>query len=283
MNFLGFGQSAEIDVCFDGSENRKQVELKKEDGSVGKYLLYYDGENVSGKVNVSLKKPGSKLEHHGIKVELVGRIELFYDRGNYHEFLALVQELARPGDLIHNTSYPFEFANVEKPYEVYNGSNVRLRYFLRVTIVRRLNDIVKTVDFAVHTLCSYPDVNNPIKMEVGIEDCLHIEFEYNKSKYHLEDVIIGKIYFLLVRIKIKNMEIAIIKKETTGTSPNMYTENETIAKYEIMDGAPVKGESIPIRVFLSGYDLTPTMRDVNKKFIVKYFLNLVLMDTEERR
>ena len=22
-----------------------------------------------------------------------------------------------------------------------------------------------------------------IKMEVGIEDCLHIEFEYNKSKY----------------------------------------------------------------------------------------------------
>ena len=27
-----------------------------------------------------------------------------------------------------------------------------------------------------------PDINNVIKMEVGIEDCLHIEFEYNKSK-----------------------------------------------------------------------------------------------------
>ncbi len=42
-----------------------------------------------------------------------------------------------------------------------------------------------------------------------------------------------------------------------------------------MDGAPVKGESIPIRVFLAGYDLTPTMRDINKKFSVKYYLNLV--------
>lgn len=63
----------------------------------------------------------------------------------------------------------------------------------------------------------------------------------------------------------------------------MFTENETIAKYEIMDGAPVKGESIPIRVFLAGYDLTPTMRDINKKFSVRYFLNLVLMDTEDRR
>jgi vacuolar protein sorting-associated protein 26 len=63
----------------------------------------------------------------------------------------------------------------------------------------------------------------------------------------------------------------------------MFTENETIAKYEIMDGAPVRGESIPIRVFLAGYELTPTMRDINKKFSVRYFLNLVLMDTEDRR
>ena len=66
--------------------------------------------------------------------------------------------------------------------------------------------------------------------QVGIEECLHIEFEYNKSKYHLKDVIVGKIYFLLVRIKIKHMEIAIIKRETTGSGPNTFHENETIAK-----------------------------------------------------
>merc|ERR1712106_841284 len=161
--------------------------------------------------------------------------------------------------------------------------NVRLRYFLRVTIVRRLSDIVRELDLLVHTLATYPEMNNSIKMEVGIEDCLHIEFEYNKSKYHLKDVIVGKIYFLLVRIKIKHMEIAIIKRETTGSGPNTFHENETIAKYEIMDGAPVRGESIPIRVFLAGYDLTPTMRDINKKFSVRYYLNLVLVDEEERR
>ena len=48
-----------------------------------------------------------------------------------------------------------------------------------------------------------PEVNNGIKMEVGIEDCMHIEFEYNKARYHLKDVIIGKVFFILVRIKIK--------------------------------------------------------------------------------
>jgi vacuolar protein sorting-associated protein 26 len=37
-----------------------------------------------------------------------------------------------------------------------------------------------------------------MQMEVGIEDCLHIEFEYDRERYHLNDVVVGKIYFLLV-------------------------------------------------------------------------------------
>jgi len=57
------------------------------------------------------------------------------------------------------------------------------RYFLRVTIIKSLSDTVKEQDLTVHTLSHYPELNNPIRMEVGIEDCLHIEFEYNKSKY----------------------------------------------------------------------------------------------------
>jgi vacuolar protein sorting-associated protein 26 len=57
----------------------------------------------------------------------------------------------------------------------------------------------------------------------------------------LKDVIVGKIYFLLVRIKIKHMELSIIRRETTGAVPNQYNESETITKFEIMDGAPVRG------------------------------------------
>lgn len=45
-----------------------------------------------------------------------------------------------------------------------------------------MTDLVKEQDIIVHALSHYSDANNSIKMEVGIEDCLHIEFEYNKSK-----------------------------------------------------------------------------------------------------
>jgi len=285
MSFFGlnFGSAADIDIILDNQDERKMAEIRDENGRKERHYLYFDGESVNGKVNVTLHRKTNRLEHQGIKIEFIGQIELYYDRGNHHEFLSLVKELARPGDITQNTSFDFEFNQVEKPYECYTGANVKLRYFLRVTIVRRLTDMTKEMDLLVHTLSTFPEMNNPIKMEVGIEECLHIEFEYNKSKYHLKDVIVGKIYFLLVRIKIKHMEVAIIKRETTGSGPNTFHDNETIAKYEIMDGAPVKGESIPIRVFLAGYDLTPTMRDINKKFSVKYYLNLVLVDEEERR
>ena len=52
-----------------------------------------------------------------------------------------------------------------------------------------------------------------------------------------------------------------------------------------MDGAPVKNETIPVRFYLGQAieELTPTYEQVNKRFSVKYYLNLVLVDEEERR
>jgi len=220
-----------------------------------------------------------------VKIELVGQIELFYDRGNHYEFTSLVRELAPPGIMTTSQIFAFSFENVEKEHESYNGLNVQLRYFLRVTISSQygVNTIAQEEDLWIQNLNPPPQINHSIKMEVGIEECLHIEFEYDKSKYHLNDVVIGKVYFLLVRIKIKSMELAIVKRESAGSGSNMVNDSETLVKFEIMDGAPVRGESIPVRLFLSNSRLTPTYSNVNNQFSVKYYLNLVLLDETDRR
>ena len=80
------------------------------------------------------------------------------------------------------------------------------------------------------------------------------------------------------------MELNIIRRETTGSgATNQQSDNETLSKFEIMDGAPVRGECIPVRFYLAGVDLQPTYKNVQNKFSVKYFLNLVLVDEEDRR
>ncbi|KAH8982347.1 vacuolar protein sorting-associated protein 26-domain-containing protein [Lactarius hatsudake] len=129
---------------------------------------------------------------------------------------------------------------------------------------------------AVTGICMLPDGNNLIKMEVGIEDCLHIEFEYNKSRYHLKDVIVGKIYFLLVRIKTKHMELSIIRRETTGSPASQHNESETITIFDIMDGAPVRAV-LPTKAKQSQFDYP------SAEFSTRYYLNLVLIDEESQR
>lgn len=255
MSFLGFGPSVDVSIAVNDEQDKRTAEVK--DHKDRKYIcpIYYDGENVSGQVGASYfsklhliswqvsvrVKDGKKITHDGIKVEFIGTIELFHDKTNHHDFLALSQELAGAGDLRSSQTFDFNFKNVEKAYESYHGINVSLKYLIRVTLSRRMNDVVREKELYVHSHRMPPEINDVIKMEVGIEDCLHIEFEYSKSKYHLKDVIVGKIFFLLVRIKIKHMELSIIKRESTGSGHNQYNESDTITKYEIMDGAPVRG------------------------------------------
>jgi len=56
-----------------------------------------------------------------------------------------------------------------------------------------------------------------------------------------------------------------------------------VGKFEIMDGCPIKDEVVPIRMYLKAFDLNPSFNKVANKFSVKYFLNIILIDNEERR
>ena len=91
-----------------------------------------------------------------------------------------------------------------------------MRYFIRATVNRNMKTTVtKEVDFAVmhyNSNVEETETETQMKMEVGIEDCLHIEFEFNKHFYHLKDVILGRVLFHLVKIKIKFMEINLVRK-----------------------------------------------------------------------
>ena len=43
-----------------------------------KIFTFADGEAVSGEILIQLKKQGQKLEHQGIRLELIGQIGLYF-------------------------------------------------------------------------------------------------------------------------------------------------------------------------------------------------------------
>ncbi|KAG2190552.1 hypothetical protein INT46_007739 [Mucor plumbeus] len=158
-----------------------KADIKVEKNRRQRYLIYLDGETVSGQIIVKLRD-GKRIDHDGIKVNFIGN--LFCERNKSCQFLCLSQDLAPVGEITQQkTVFNFEFKNVEKQYECFYGVNVRLRYFISLEISRKFSNITREREIWVY---SYPELPTEIstnkKMEVGIENCLHIEFEYNKDK-----------------------------------------------------------------------------------------------------
>lgn len=289
---MGFQTNPQVMVTLKGSDTRRRKNVRQVNADPIEMQVYDGDDIVSGTVEIAAPS-NKRVEYKGMKLELIGQTELIH-KDDAVPFLQGVKILeSAPGTLSSRKSFNFEF-NQRKVQDSYSGLNVKLRYFIRVTVSRNYMDYVKEHDIYVENSMydcqmlsgGVESPQAPIKMEVGIEECLHIEFEFDRSKYHLKDVILGKIDFLLVRIKIKYMELAVIRRESAGrvgSSGPSYNDPETITKYELMDGAPIKGECVPIRLFLGPLELTPTYKSINNMFSVKYFLNLVLIDEEDRR
>lgn len=283
---LFYSNSLDIDVKFDTEEARKVIDVHPRHDGSSHYLapLFNTDESVSGTVTLRPRNE-RRIEHSGVKVKFIGTVEQL-SMGKVvdsDDFISLTHELAGPDEFRHAETLPFVFKNVEKPYESYYGARVRLRYYVQVTVFAKINEPVKERDLFVHQYTEDPVTQHLVTMDVGIESCLHIEFEYAKTHFKLDDTLVGRIYFLVVRLKLKHMELTLIRKETSGTAPSLVSETETLARYEVMDGAPVKGEQIPIRMHFGGFDLVPTMKDVNRKFSVRTYLSLVLVDESGRR
>jgi len=47
-----------------------------------------------------------------------------------------------------------------------------------------------------------PVLNTPIRMEIGIYSCLHLIVGFEKSKFHLKDIMVGSFMFKVANIKI---------------------------------------------------------------------------------
>ena len=281
MSFL-FGTNATIDIQLDNVENRQKV-TKVFNQETNTLPVYTKSEDVTGKVTITMKD--KKLEHLGIKIDFIGKIEYSYDKSATTMFLQQSFDLARQGVILEETTvFPFAFKGVDKQYDSYYGKNVRLRYYLKVSILKKYTSgPSKEQEIWVVNYGDDPAHNDHIIMDVGVEKCVSIEFKYAKSIYTLNDVVLGQVYFKNVRLPLASMVLQIHRKETTGTAPNQNVDTEVLAMYELMDGAPVKGESMPIRVFLSNLELTPTYKNINNMFSVTYHLHLVLIEEDGKR
>ena len=205
------------------------------------------------------------------------------------KFLSLNNELSKNGVLSKEKNiFNFNFKKVKFQYESYRGDLVCLKYFIRVNIVKTMRTFSYDEEFAVikpYNSEILKKNDEPISMHVGIKDLLNILIELNHVNYSIHGTLKGGVTFGKVKLLLTKMELQLIKKETiyNNTNSDKNSKTKVVASYELIDGGPYKNETIPFRLFLSAYNLTPTYKDISGYFSTRYYLNLVFKDQEDNR
>eukprot|EP00923_Selenidium_pygospionis_P020880 GHVN01035994.1.p1 GENE.GHVN01035994.1~~GHVN01035994.1.p1 ORF type:complete len:168 (+),score=22.45 GHVN01035994.1:316-819(+) len=161
-----FGSICTLELQLQNEPGRKTGSFGREK-KAERAPIYSDGEDVCGCASIQVK-PGKRLDHQGVKVELIGQVDMVYDRSNSYDFFSITKDLEPPGSLSESKFYNWKFSAVDKQHETYWGLNVRLRYFIRLTVIRHYaTNLCKELDFLVQNIGIAPELNNTIKMEVS--------------------------------------------------------------------------------------------------------------------
>ena len=186
MNFFkSIFSKPNCEIGIDEVPKRRCCYLRDEDYNRIKLPAFYDKETITGEVNITLSS--GTFDHNGIKIILLGIIESTTESKNTSQFITLQKELCPPCRLSNQiNTFKYSFNNVELSYESYRGIEFNVRYILRVIIATTLRSLTWEREFGVvrpMTKDILKENNEPIRMDVGIEDWLHLSFELDRTKY----------------------------------------------------------------------------------------------------
>ena len=273
-------------IKFNEVPGRHQHKLTDRNLNSARYPTFFNGDSISG--YVELKLNSRTLKHKGIKAELHGVIEKYGTLSSSSQFLFLTREILPVGEIIQEkTLLEFNFRNPNLKYESYKGKYASVKYYIKIIIDSNLITLISSSyekEFAVvnpNEESILYDNDFPIKLKVGVKNVLRLLIEFEHCNNNCRGVLKGFVTFDLVNANIQFMEVQLVRREVIFDGKSY--EPEYIARYELIDGGPIKNERIPIRFFLKTYNLTPSYPDIEGIFGVKYFLNLVVVDDNENR
>ena len=294
-----YSENANIEILLEDTFHPNTI-LSNIYGNKLECPTFYGSEPIKGSVQIILNNNSSRLHHSGIKIELIGEIDIHMndnDENNnitnnqFNRFLSLTNNLSSQGILNkENNIYDFEFKSVEKQYDSYKGTQFSIRYILLVTIDMGMSSIKKEKEICIFNCDKnlkkinqlFIEDNNKIKVEIGVESLLHVCFELDRKNFHLKDTITGKVSFKKINLELENMSLRIIKIESLFGKEG---EIEPLGIYEIMEGSPSSTEDIIyFKMYLKGFNnLTQTIKnEMNNNIRVSYYLSLEICDSENR-
>lgn len=300
MNYLKsfLTSSPSIIINLDPNHHNLFTQLDEKTKKIIYLATFFDSDKISGKV--LLKLNSSKILHPiEFSINLIGIIENM-NYPNLSNIFFKEKFLIKKPEIIKNeiSQYDFLFPSKTKPYESYKGKFFNIKYFLKATLLikdnksnNENNSKSNCIENSVEICCIKPiakevlsdylnkEINKPLEVNIGVENIIHIKINLMKTKFFLDDIIIGKILIVKSKIQITNCFMTIKKEEKINIGNTSITKEYNLANFELIEGLPETKDEIFIRYYLNGVkNLTPTYEDIEGKYSVKYFLGFEFHD-----
>ncbi len=280
--------------------NHKKFKYITKDNIIQSFPTYYDKDKISGNIELKLNNNNSILIE-SLNLYLLGIFQNNNAKISDKIFDDHIQIIGpyNPETIISEiNNFNFVFEPKSKPYETYIGDSIQIRYVLTVIAKIKINNNSQEINNQVGICCLKPatkkiyeeyylnkDNNKNLNINIGVENVIHVNIKLFKTKYCLDDVIVGKIKINKSEIQLNNIFLEIKREEKTITGDTNLSNIQNLAKYELVEGYPETGDEIYFRYYLNGVkNLGPSYNnnkdDKDKKYEVKYYVSFEFNDAQ---
>lgn len=243
-------------------------------------LILLNTDKIIGSLKIPLIG-GKSYAYDAIYISILGQNRIKAD-DSLTTFYKRTKIIKEAGTATKEETINFAIKQLDYPVPSFYGTFVDCRYIIQARIKTKKTEYVQTVPVYILFTHPVPDKIEPMKAEIGIQNVLHIEFVLQNPTFDCGSVMIGKILFLVVKIRIVRI-ILQIRREEYYSNGYISSKNESIiSEYEILDGMPCRGDQIPIRFYFPGVKVWPYPLDCGKNLEVKYFMRFLLIDENSK-
>ena len=302
MEYLKFFYSSppsiEINLKSNGHKSYKYI---TKDNKIIEYPTFYDNDEISGNIILKLNNTKSLIYEY-VSINICGILTIDSQNSKIKtEIYKECQELTgkKSPNIITNeiTNFSFNFTPKIKPYETYIGSLLQIRYYINAIIKTNNTNSPPLIEKQIEIVCLklpkkeicdkiYLKEKNKEKKEIniGVENVIHVRINLLKTKFFLDDVIIGKIKIIKSEIELNSIFLTIKREEKYYQLDDIKVKNEDLSNYEIAEGFIEQGDELCFKYFLKNIkNLTPSYdykNDNNNKISVKYYLCFCFNDDQ---
>ena len=281
------------------SNGHKSYKYITKENNINEYPTFYDNDEISGNIELKLNNNKSLIYEY-ISINLYGILTINSSKTKLStEIYKESQELStkKTPDIITNeiSKFSFVFSPHIKPYETYIGTLYQIRYYIKAVIKTSNTNTPPLIEDKIEIACLKPVkkilcdeiyLNQNIKeINIGVENVIHVKINLMKTKFFLDDVIVGKIKIVKSEIELNSIKLVIKKEEKFFQLNDILVHNEDLSKYEIAEGFIEQGDELYFKYYLKNIkNLTPNYdyKDENdkNKMNVKYFLCFCFNDEQ---